>query len=790
MEGMRVAVDLVDRAGSAEIVYHLPTVDVGSPSSQTTLISGWGDPELHAPTGDPFVWAVSRTASLEVPLLETGFDRLEFRCRGMSWGDGPLQILTVSINGRELKEITLAREFADHSVSLPGDAVRFGRNRLDLRFAWTARPVEHLPGAVDGRNLAAAFQRVAFRSSTEGGMGKASAAAPQIEGDRLLLAAGSGFRYRFAAPEEAILEVDVARPDGDLSHTSLKVWAAAPGQEAVGIATIEPASAPGRPQRLKIKWPVGEVLELGLAAVGSGGAEDTAVITDAKVWRKEDRHEELTNVLLIVVDTLRADYLGAYGAEVRTPNIDGLAAKGVLFGHARAHIPITGPSHACLFTSLLPMEHGVLNNAQALGVGFPSLAETLKASGRFTAAVISLGVLQRQFGFDHGFDHFGDDFPRDWLKDASEVTGEALKVARAARGEPFFLWVHYSDPHEPYAPADEDYPRFELRLNGTPLGLIDAGGRGFRFDFELPAGDSVLEFLPLDPRPGQIYRVDNLLFDDPSVTIEALDGWRVIPRRMGRTTYESIMPASVRLTPPGGVPAQTSLLVSCKKLLSLPGIRTAYAGEVEFVDRQIGRLLTGLDDMGLMTDTLVVFLSDHGEGLGNHNHVGHISQLYDSLLHVPLILSWPGRLPEGVAIDAPVSLIDVFPTVADLLGLELRQPTSGVSLAPMMLGEEVPTGAIIAATYRPESFSEKRAIVRDGFKYIHSWKDDREKEELFDLTNDPGELANLAGSHPEILARLRTELARRLAEMAESSPVEVALSDEDRAHLRALGYLH
>jgi arylsulfatase A-like enzyme len=496
-------------------------------------------------------------------------------------------------------------------------------------------------------------------------------------------------------------------------------------------------------------------------------------------------------MLLIVVDTLRADYVGAYGADVHTPNIDALAAAGVRFSDARSHIPITGPSHASLFTSLLPMEHGVLNNAQIMGEGFPTLAEALQTAGRRTAGVISLGVMQGEFGFERGFDLYGDEFPRDWLKDAGEVTDEALTLADGSFREPYFLWVHYSDPHEPYAPTNEEYPVFNLRLDGRSIGWIDAGGRGFRFDLEVPAGDSVLEFVPMgEGEPGRVYRVDNLLLDEPSIEIEALDGWHVIPRRMGRTTYESEFPATVRLTNPSGSPVRTGMLVSCKKLLHKPEIREAYAGETEFVDLQIGRLLAGLDARGLMDNTLVVFASDHGEGLGDHNHVGHISQVYDSLLDVPLIMTWPGRLPAGKVIDAPVGLVDLFPTVADLLGLESPPDTSGVSLVPLIRDEAVAERAVIAATYRPESFSDKRAIVLDGFKYIQSWKDDREWEELYDVSADPGELEDLAEVRPEIVDRLRTELARRLAAMNENAPVEVELSEEDRAHLRALGYIH
>jgi arylsulfatase A-like enzyme len=500
--------------------------------------------------------------------------------------------------------------------------------------------------------------------------------------------------------------------------------------------------------------------------------------------------EPLPNILLIVVDTLRADYLGVYGGETDTPTVDGLAADGVLFARARSHIPITGPSHASLFTSLLPMEHGVLNNAQELSETFPIFAESVRASGRQTAAVISLGVMQRQFGFDRGFDHYGDEFPRDWMKNAAEVTDEALAIADGGLSNPYLLWAHYSDPHEPYAPANLVYARVELRLDGRRVGEIDVGGRGNRLELDLSAGASELEFVPLDPEPGRAYRFDTLMLDDPSIEVEPLGGWVMREKRIGAATYQSTLPATLRLTNPSEKSVTSELLLTCKELLEIPEIRQRYAQEVEYVDGEIGRLLAGLEERGMMDDTLVVFLSDHGEGLGNHNHTGHVSQLYDTLVHVPMIFVWPGRLPQGLVIDDPVSLVDFFPTIAELMDLAGPETASGVSLAPLLRGETVPPRATLLATYPPESASSKRAIVLDGYKFIHSWNAKREWVELYDVVNDPEELEDLATKKPEVLERLRSELQQRLSAISEGSTVEAELSEEDKAQLRALGYLH
>ncbi|MEX1311050.1 MAG: sulfatase [Candidatus Sulfomarinibacteraceae bacterium] len=785
----RDLVDLVKRAPMAEVIRETTAVEVGSPGSDAALISGWDRPEPHGETGQ-MAWAVAETAVVELLLLEADYDRLDLHGRAFSWEGGPDQKATVAINGRRIGELTIAPSMSDHSIAVPAGVLGVGTNRIVLEFAWTARPVDHVPGSTDRRSLAAAFQRLALANHARSGPERPRPEAPVVGDDELTLPRGAGLRYRFSAPQSGFLEFVLRSASTVGGPSGLKIWLASPDHPAAAVAEIVPTATSAEPTRLAIDWPVGETVELALAAVGGDAPGTGVVVAGPKVRGLSGGEEPMANLLLIVVDTLRADYLGVYGGQVDTPVVDGLAAEGVLFARARSHIPITGPSHASLFTSLLPMEHGVLNNAQELSESFPIFAEAVRASGRQTAAVISLGVMQRQFGFDRGFDHYGDDFPRDWMKNAAEVTDEALAVADGGLASPYLLWTHYSDPHEPYAPANLEYARVELRLDGRPVGEIDVGGRGNRFALDLPAGASELEFVPLDPEPGRAYRFDTLMLDDPSVEVEPLGGWVMREKRIGAATYQSTLPATLRLTNPTDRPVTSELLLTCKELLEIPEIRRRYAQEVEYVDGEIGRLLAGLEERGMMDDTLIVFLSDHGEGLGNHNHTGHVSQLYDTLVHVPMIFVWPGRLPQGMVIDDHVSLVDVFPTIAELMELEGPGNPSGVSLMPLIRGEDVPSRATLLATYPPESASSKRAIVADGYKFIHSWNAKREWVELYDVVNDPEELDDLATKQPEVVERLRSELQQRLSAISEGSTVEAELSEEDKAQLRALGYLH
>jgi arylsulfatase A-like enzyme len=496
------------------------------------------------------------------------------------------------------------------------------------------------------------------------------------------------------------------------------------------------------------------------------------------------------NVLLIVVDTLRADYVGVYGADVSTPNIDRLAARGVTFSHAYSHIPITGPSHSTLFSSLLPPEHGVHNNAQIFEPESPVLAEILRDDGRHTAAIVSLGVLNGRFGFDRGFDSFRDDFGNDWMKDAREVNADVQAVLEDGFTSPYFLWVHYSDPHEPYAPPHLEYPKIQLVDDDGVAGEFSADGRGLSFELTLQPGINRLRFVSTDSETGRMYRFTKLHVDSDRAEVRLGDGWTLREKRTGPTAFQTSLPAVFDLENPGSGSATVKLQVACKQLLTIPEIRKRYALEVEFVDQQIGQLMAHLEGRGLLDDTLVIFASDHGEGLGDHKHVGHISQLYDSLLRVPLVFSYPGHLPEGVVIEQRVGLVDVLPTVAELLNLLPPAGARGRSLVPLMLGSASPIRPLIAATYRPEASSDKQAIVMDGFKYIHSQLDDSEWVELFDLAADPDELEDLAEIQPEVLERLRAALDERLQAIATVTAREAELGEEERAQLRALGYLH
>ena len=778
LDELATTYDLVTEAGAARALQETRRIDLGSAQSRSQLVAGWGEPEVDPSTGETFVWAIATEASLEVVLLRSGPATLRFRCRPFAFEGAPNQHVDVVVNGVAAGGVDLDPTGGSYGVELPRHALRPGRNLITLRFAWAEKPIGHVEGSEDTRTLAAAFDEIRIGAEQPSPIGHG---APISEPGALVLSPGCGLVYTVVPDGDVVLDLGLAGGGGE---RNLMVWIGPPGGEA---SMLDPSGAGSRP--VAIQWPPGSPLAIGFAvAGGENSGRDVALrprLLGASV-------RTASNLLLIVMDTLRADFVGAYGGSATTPAIDGLAARGTVFERAYSHIAITGPSHASLFTALLPFEHGVHNNARILDASAGTLAESLEQRGWTTAAVVSLGVLKREFGFAQGFDVYRDDFGDDWMKDAGQVTSETVPLLSDALVEPYFLWVHYSDPHEPYTPPDLDYPWVDLTLDGRPAGAISANGRSWTVPLTVAPGTHHLRFVARRPErdPGRWYRLDAVRLDgDGTVALSGGD-WEVLDHPGSPPTYQAQLPAALTLGNDSSQARTVALQVNFKQRLDIPEVRVRYAQEVEYADRQIGALLEAMRVRGLLDNTLVVFASDHGEGLGYHNHVGHIHQVYDTLIKVPLILAYPGVVPAGLRVPDLVGLVDVLPTVAELLGVAGPSTASGASLVPLLQGVPMTPRAVIAQTYRPEAFTDKQAMLVGGFKYIHSWSPEREWEELYDLDGDPDELNDVIDSRPEVAARLRAALAERLAATPEGSAVAAELSDADRDRLRALGYVH
>jgi arylsulfatase A-like enzyme/Flp pilus assembly protein TadD len=397
------------------------------------------------------------------------------------------------------------------------------------------------------------------------------------------------------------------------------------------------------------------------------------------------------NVVVITLDTVRADHLGCYGYKpIQTPNVDTLAGAAARFSHAYTTVPITLPAHASLFTGSFPMATGVHDFASnTLPDSALTLAEILREKGYVTGAFLGAPVLDSRYGLNQGFDTYFDHFDfssmdegrNDEIKRPGNVViDEALGWLRKTSHKPFFLWVHLYDAHNPYAPPEPYATRYKTR---------------------------------------------------------------------------------------------------------------PYDGEIAFADAQIGRLLASLRRSATFENSVVVLASDHGEGLGDHGEQKHGFFIYDSTVHVPLIVKVPGAAPRTIADD--VSLVDVMPTVLQALRIPIPSSVQGRSLLNGILGRPDPEASnVYSETYLPLlhfSWSQLRGLRRKGLKYIEA-----PRAELYDVAADPHESKNLVTARPAVAQVMRDQFLTMVNRYTPASGIAEggkALTDPALlSRLHALGYVN
>jgi arylsulfatase A-like enzyme/cytochrome c-type biogenesis protein CcmH/NrfG len=385
------------------------------------------------------------------------------------------------------------------------------------------------------------------------------------------------------------------------------------------------------------------------------------------------RSSTVRGVVLVTIDTLRADRVGAYGdAGARTPVMDRLAARSVRFTNAFSVAPITLTSHASILTGRYPSGHGARHNGMRMDPAVPTLADALARDGMATAAFVAAYPLDRRFGLIRGFQAYGDQLPRGADgRPANERAGqmvvdEALGWLEKHRTDRFFLWVHLFEPHAPYGDA-----------------------------------------------------------------------------RSGR-------PAEAR-----------------------------YADDVAEADRQVGRLLDGLG--AAATSTVVVLTSDHGEAFGEHGEIAHSIFVYDTTLHVPLMIAGPGI--DARTVEAPVTLVDLAPTIAKQLGTGPFD-ADGVDLSPVLGGAAPPARALYAESFAPLldfGWSPLRAVRADGWKFIAA-----PTPELFHVAEDRDESKNAFDAERSRAGLLQAQVDRF---SSDKLPAGRKMDADVSARLQALGYV-
>jgi arylsulfatase A-like enzyme len=384
-----------------------------------------------------------------------------------------------------------------------------------------------------------------------------------------------------------------------------------------------------------------------------------------------------TPVILISIDTLRADHLGP-----RTPNINSFAEHGVAFTHAETQVPFTLPSHTALMTSTYPFHNGVEENAGKVPENLTTLASVLKTHGYQTGAFIGSIFLEKQLGLDRGFDTYDSPFS---FEAFSKLSGTMLFAG---------------GPHNPYSVRER--------------------------------------------RPG-------------ALVLRAANQW--LAARKGQPVFLFVHLFDVHQ----------------------PWRLGAYDAEVQSVDQLLGNFRQTLQRDGWWDRSLVIVTADHGEGLGDHGESDHGYFVYESTLHVPLIVHWPENArTANIHPDEPVGLIDVAPTVLDLLRIPAPATFEGRSFL-----DGAPRPVVSESTYARDCFgwATLRAIREGVMKYIEA-----PKPELYNLAKDPGEKTNLIHADPATAARLRADLLKITATTAKPTN-QTSNPQKTSEALRSLGYI-
>ncbi len=495
---------------------------------------------------------------------------------------------------------------------------------------------------------------------------------------------------------------------------------------------------------------------VGAALVGAcgSGRTDRPVIPDTPriLFRADGRPvsgplpsgQDRPNVLIIAADTLRADALGAYGAhEGATPHLDRLAAEGIVARDCLSAATWTLPSFASLFTSVYAVGEISTGVVRRFGSDWPTLAEILAGAGYRTGALHGGGWLREPFGLLQGFQTSDGSHRR-----LTARIDQAQGWMQAEDPRPFFLLLHGYDTHAPH---------------NAPEGYADG----------LPAPPAIERDVYDMVR--RYHEEQRLL--QPDEMFDFVVRWMTVGEKPAAKMLEA-WEASV--LEKGQVAAFRGLRTDPRFPLLMAYLRASYAREVAALDDGIGRLLDGLRQDGLLENTLVVFLSDHGEEFMEHDVMGH-RQIYREVGRVPLLMRLPGGRGGGSTIEEITSLVDVMPTILSVVGLPVPRRAQGRNLLGPVDAADEPFALInLGGTWGIRTGDLSAYLTRRGRR--DDWA-------VFDVAADPLEQDGTAKGRDALKERLRALGQRHRALGAGAAVDEAALTPELREELRGLGYL-
>ncbi len=506
VEGGRPALDLIAELPAATVNEESAILDLGQASARPHLVAGWSTDEED---GDgTFVWSLGPRSSFSFFAADATAVTLDFECKPFVFEGAPEQTVSLALGGEPLGSLRLRPELAHYRIEIAAERVASGENRVDLEYAYHRQPRAVTPGAEDARDLAVRCYAIGLEGLGAAASLRAAGPHPPREPeavgepaavedlDRLELPAGTAVTYYFEEASGAELVAGALEAWGPRAgDVELIVRSTSAGSEQSTRHRIAPGEAT-RPLRLPVATEGPAIDRLELAAVaaqrGSGGwlrrllglpekASGLTLVRPAVHASDDSGADPLPaagttlaaatpgarpGVIVYLIDTLRADHLGAYGySRPTSPNIDRFAQDAVVFDNARAQSSWTRPTVVSLLTGLAPRSHGVNRREDALSDSVDTVAELLAEAGYATAGYVTNGNAGPNFGLDQGFEEF-----RHLRESADAPERHRLSdhlnlwlfhwLENRPRDRPFFLYAHATDPHVPYTPPEPFRSRF------------------------------------------------------------------------------------------------------------------------------------------------------------------------------------------------------------------------------------------------------------------------------------------------------------------------------------------
>lgn len=425
------------------------------------------------------------------------------------------------------------------------------------------------------------------------------------------------------------------------------------------------------------------------------------------------KQSQSLNVILISIDTLRADSMGLYGYKKdTTPNIDKWAKNATVFTNANTAVPMTYPSFVALMTGQNPLTTRITNNsllssprpweqwayALPLSENIKTLPKILKEKGYFNIAFISNPVLDNPSNTGKGFDIY-ENFSWGGKRTSKASVDTALDFLDNNKNKKIFFWIHLLDPHHPYAPPED------LKCKFNP-------------------------------------KYCNLKGTFQSLETER----KLYSQKLGK-----------------GCNGYTRIPQDKKEIFKM-----LYDGEIALVDDLVKNILDKLSATGLDKNSIIILYGDHGEGFDHELYFEHGSNVYQSNIRIPLIIKYPLTKTTGVRINRLIQNTDILPTLLDLLGISTKDKVDGISFNDVFYGDIL---SIFNFNKRKVSYSvnssmSKFSIISDNYKYIYNYRTCSYKnydKELYNLDKDPEEISNLIDSKKEIATKLNKKLMEYLS---------------------------